>query len=198
MSSNNVNIKMSRYGASSIVCKQKGIVLLVALIMVLLISVVGLAAIRGSGLQELMASNMRDHNLAFQAAEAGLRAAETTIRPELEVSALPLFTGGGHFNDLNKANNEPKPPTLWDVDDWKSADNTVTTNMGLTLASGEQPRYVMEKLVVPITIAAAADGSGIDTASMDSFEEPEFYRVTSRGTGGTVNANVILQSVYKR
>ncbi|OZY83620.1 hypothetical protein CBP51_19645 [Cellvibrio mixtus] len=198
MSGNHVYKKMARYSAISIVRKQKGIVLLVALIMVLLISVVGLAAIRGSGLQELMAGNMRDHNLAFQAAEAGLRAAETTIRPELEENALPLFTGGGHFNDLNKANSEPKPPTLWDLDDWKSADNTVTTNMGLTLASGEQPRYVMEKLVVPITIAAAADGSGIDTASMDSFEEPEFYRVTSRGTGGTVNANVILQSVYKR
>ncbi len=169
---------------------------MVALIMVLLISVIGLAAIRGSGLQELMAGNMRDHNLAFQAAEAGLRAAENTVRPELEV--LPAFNGNGYFKDLNKSNDNPKPPTLWDSDTWKEAANAITTDMDLTLASGEQPRYVLEKLVVPITIAAAADGSGIDTSSMDSFEEPEFYRATSRGTGGTINANVILQSVYKR
>jgi type IV pilus assembly protein PilX len=191
--------KANQYDAAFGMHRQKGIVLLVSLILVLLITVVGLAAIRGSGLQELMAGNMREHNLAFQAAEAGLRAAETTIRPELELNALPTFDdSGGHFNDLNKKNSEPKPPALWDEDAWDDDDNTVTTNMDLTLASDEQPRYVMERLVVPITIAAAADGSGIDTASMDSFEEPEFYRVTSRGTGGAVNAHVILQSVYKR
>lgn len=198
MNNYSVHEKMNPSVALSTWRQQKGIVLVVALIMVLLISVVGLAAIRGSGLQELMAGNMRDHNLAFQAAEAGLRAGENTVRTELDAGELPTFNGNGYFNDLNKANSDPKPPTLWDGDDWKDAANAVTTNMELTLASGEQPRYVMEKLVVPIMVAAAADGSGIDTASMDSFEEPEFYRVTSRGTGGTVNANVVLQSVYKR
>lgn len=198
MKNYSVDKKMNRLDFASRLPQQKGIVLVVALIMVLLISVVGLAAIRGSGLQEMMAGNMRDHNLAFQAAEAGLRAGEDTVRTELEVSALPVFGNNGYFNDLNKANSDPKPPALWDGDDWKIATNAVTTTMGLTLASNEQPKFVMEKLVVPIMLAAAADGSGIDTSSMDSFEEPEFYRITSRGTGGTVNATVVLQSVYKR
>lgn len=177
---------------------QCGVVLLVAMIMVLVIAVVGLAAIRGSGLQEMMAGNMRDRNLAFQAAEAGLRNAENTIRQELALADLPSFDGNGHFNDLNKAGGDREPPSLWNDDVWKANGSSVLTAMSLDLASGEQPRYVMEKLVVPVTLAAAADGSAIDVASLDTFEEPEFYRISSRGTGGTVNANVTLQSVYKR
>lgn len=177
---------------------QRGVVLLVAMIMVLVIAVVGLAAIRGSGLQEMMAGNMRDRNLAFQAAEAGLRSAENTIRSEIAPSALPSFDGNGHFDDLNKADGDRQPPSLWSDDVWKANGNAVLTAMSLELASGEQPRYVMEKLVIPVTLAAAADGSAIDIASLDTFEEPEFYRISSRGTGGTVNANVTLQSVYKR
>lgn len=177
---------------------QGGVVLLVAMIMVLVIAVVGLAAIRGSGLQEMMAGNLRDRNLAFQAAEAGLRSAENTIRSDIALSELPSFDGNGHFDDLNKTGGDREPPSLWSDDVWKANGSAVLTAMSLELASGEQPRYVMEKLVVPVTLAAAADGSAIDIASLDTFEEPEFYRISSRGTGGTVNANVTLQSVYKR
>lgn len=177
---------------------QRGVVLLVAMIMVLVIAVVGLAAIRGSGLQEMMAGNMRDRNLAFQAAEAGLRRAENTVRQELASSALPSFNGNGHFGDLNRGETNILPPSLWNADQWKGAGNTVVTNMGLDLASGEQPRYVMEQLDVNPLEAAAADGSGVDDQSLNTFEAPEFYRITSRGTGGTVNASVTLQSVYKR
>ena len=48
--------------------KQQGAVLLVALIMLLLLTVIGVAAMRDTNLQERMAGNMRDHALAFQAA----------------------------------------------------------------------------------------------------------------------------------
>ena len=59
--------------------KQKGAVLLVALIMLLLLTVIGVAAMRDTNLQERMAGNMRDHALAFQAAEAALRFAEQEV-----------------------------------------------------------------------------------------------------------------------
>lgn len=55
---------------------QQGVVLIVGLIMVLLISLIALAAIRGSGLQEAMVGNMRGRNLAFQAAESAVKDAE--------------------------------------------------------------------------------------------------------------------------
>jgi type IV pilus assembly protein PilX len=184
---------MSNFQQTAITVPQRGFILIVALIMVLLMTIIGLAAIRGSNLQELMAGNMRDRNLAFQAAEAGLRAGEYEIRPEL--ATLPNFdVDRGFFSDLNMPTESS--PLFWDKDDWD--ERSFLTTMSLQLASDSQPRYVVEKLVVPITIAAAADGSAIDVASLDSFEAPEFFRVTSKGIGGTTDTDVLVQSVYKR
>ena len=55
---------------------QRGAVLIVALIMLLLLTIIGMSSMRGTSLQENMAGNLRESNLAFQAAEAGLRAGE--------------------------------------------------------------------------------------------------------------------------
>lgn len=55
---------------------QRGATLIIALIMLLLLTIIGLSSMRGTSLQESMAGNMRDGNLAFQAAEAALRQGE--------------------------------------------------------------------------------------------------------------------------
>lgn len=56
--------------------RQRGAVLYVALIMLVLISLLGIAAIQVSGLQERMAANYRNTNLAFQNAEDSVSTAE--------------------------------------------------------------------------------------------------------------------------
>lgn len=176
--------------------RQSGAVLIVGLIMLLLMTIVGLAAIRGSSLQELMAGNLRDRNLAFQAAEAGLRAGESRLRDT--VVALPVFNGSvaGLQPDLNQPTKTPV--VQWSTADWAAGNNSALTAMGLDLAG--QPRYVIEKLEVSALEAAAAEGSGIDLASMDGAGviPPEIYRTSSRGVGGTTDADVVVQSVYKR
>lgn len=58
---------------------QRGVALVVALILLLVITLVGLAAVRGTILQQKMASNMLDRQVAFQNAEAAMRVAATTI-----------------------------------------------------------------------------------------------------------------------
>lgn len=175
--------------------RQSGAVLIVGLIMLLLMTIVGLAAIRGSSLQELMASNLRDRNLAFQAAEAGLRAGESRLR---DTVVLPVFNGSvaGLQSDLNQPTKTPV--VQWSAADWATGNNSVLASMDFDLAS--QPRYVIEKLEVSALEAAAAEGSGIDLASMDGAGviPPELYRTSSRGVGGTTDADVIVQSVYKR
>jgi type IV pilus assembly protein PilX len=54
-----------------------GAVLLVSLVMLLLLTLIGLAGMRMVQLEERMAGNLRDRQMAFQAAEAALRAGET-------------------------------------------------------------------------------------------------------------------------
>lgn len=58
---------------------QSGMALVISLILLLLLTLISMSAMRMSGLEEKMAGNDRDRNLAFQAAESALRAGETKI-----------------------------------------------------------------------------------------------------------------------
>lgn len=59
--------------------QQSGAALLVALIMLLISTVIGMASIRSTTLSERMTSNMYDRSLAYQGAEAALRAGEAAL-----------------------------------------------------------------------------------------------------------------------
>ena len=60
--------------------RQRGAVLVVALLMLLIMTVLGVTAMQMSRMEERMAGNSRDINLAFQGAEAGLRDSEDKLR----------------------------------------------------------------------------------------------------------------------
>lgn len=55
---------------------QRGVSLIVVLILLLIMTLLGLAVLRGTLLEERMAGNLYDRSLSFQAAEAALRAGE--------------------------------------------------------------------------------------------------------------------------
>jgi type IV pilus assembly protein PilX len=180
-----VNMKSVRV----IYIKQRGAVLLVGLILLLMLTVVGLASIRGADLQERMAGNMRDRNVAFQAVEAGLRVGEA----KLDLVVLPTFDGNGYWPDLNKTTS---PVTSWNATKWASTDAiSVSSNYISGLVS--PPKYVIEKILVKP--AAVNPGSGADQESYDRMGgDVEYYRITSRGYGGTGDSEIILQSTYIR
>lgn len=66
------------YGAKH----QGGAVLAVALILLLVMTLLAVAALRGTLLEERMASGQLDRSYAFQSSEAALRAAEELIRDD--------------------------------------------------------------------------------------------------------------------
>jgi type IV pilus assembly protein PilX len=59
--------------------EQRGSALIVSLIMLLLISLIGVGSMQGTILQERMASNLHDRNIAFQASERALRVGENWV-----------------------------------------------------------------------------------------------------------------------
>ncbi|MFN2309885.1 MAG: PilX N-terminal domain-containing pilus assembly protein [Gammaproteobacteria bacterium] len=59
--------------------RQRGAVLIISLIFLLLMTLIGVTSMQSTTLQERMAGNTRDRNLAFQAAEAGLREGEAWL-----------------------------------------------------------------------------------------------------------------------
>jgi len=197
-------------GKKSFATSQKGAVLIVGLIMMLLLTIIGLAAIRGTDLQERMAGNMRDRNLAFQAAEASLRIGEEV----LDGAAIPSFAGNvkGYWPDLNKqATYSSLSAGIWPLMDgstterrlrpitWTDAQweqNSIRIAADILEKVKEQPRYTIEELLV--SARALNQGGGVDVESQEKMEDSQFYRITARGLGGTADAEVILQSTFAR
>ena len=74
MSNNN---QVSQMGMSSIQKRQSGVVLVMALVMLTLLTLIGVSSMNSSTLEMRVASNMQQHNIAFQAAQSRLAFAGT-------------------------------------------------------------------------------------------------------------------------
>ena len=59
--------------------RQQGVSLLMVLILLIVMSILGVAVLRSSAMQERMSANLRDRNDALQAAETGLLVAQRAI-----------------------------------------------------------------------------------------------------------------------
>lgn len=70
---------------------QRGAVLIVTLVMLLILTLLALGSMRGTTLEERMAGNLRDESQAFQAAEMGQRVAEAWVT-NTSIAALQNMT----------------------------------------------------------------------------------------------------------
>ena len=88
---------------SSLPRRQQGISLLVVLILLVVMSILGVAVLRSSAMQERMSANMVDRNEAMQAAETGLLVAQRTVINGTFNAIVELTT-------LSNGTREPHPP----------------------------------------------------------------------------------------
>jgi type IV pilus assembly protein PilX len=165
---------------------QHGAALIVGLIVLLLMTLIGVFAMRGSIMQERMATNQRDRELAIQAAEIALRDAERFIA---SLNNRPDPTVGGtnsNIYTLNSTNLDPHPNNAkpwWQERDaaWWTA-NGVASILPSNVATA--PRYIIEEI-------------GLKT--FDAIEgKPKagvyYYRITARGTGASAVSRALLQT----
>lgn len=158
---------------------QRGSALIVAMVMLLVLTLLGVTAVRNTTLQERMAGNLRDSNLAFQAAERALREGEKFLRSP----TLPPFTGA---NGLLTMQDEAGEGAFWSAYDWVG--NGRTANGVLEVARA--PLYVIEELP-PVPVAGGSERFG-------PLPDIGFYRVTAQAVGGSAEAVSILQTTYRR
>jgi len=178
---------------------QQGFVLVVALILLLVLTILGLAAAQSTSLEERMAGNYRNNTLAFQAAEAGLRAAESCISSG--VAACGGFAANANGVYLFNPGAPPPPSTattpLWNVANfWATAGNTMTytTASGMNFPNvASQPQIIIEEMP-PV----AQPGGNIGTQQYGGGAPGiQLYRITVLGTGGDSSANVMLQAIFQ-
>lgn len=160
--------------------RQTGMALITGLIFMVVLTLLALAAMRTTTLEERMSGNARDRDMAFQAAEAALRAGEQVISG----ATLPTFAFG--------TANTPRIPagtltTYWqDTHDWAQS-NAAWQPAGTSAA----PRFVIEEM-------GASAGGGGGGLGVGALNDEGVYRVTARGVGSSANTVVILQAVYQR
>lgn len=165
--------------------QQRGMTLIVGLIMLLLLTIIGLAAIRGASLEERMAGNQRDRGLAFQSAEASLRVAEGVMN----AATLPTWNTTGYGAQVTRGGNA----AFWETFSWSTL--ALAPSLGLPTVSS-QPRYYVERISSQFT--GGGTGTAVDFESQTKIDPETMYRITARATGASADTVVILQSTYKR
>jgi type IV pilus assembly protein PilX len=173
--------------------KQRGAILVVALIFMVVMTMLILASIRGTVMQERMASNLYDRSLAFQATEAALREAEryVTVSPPKPTAA------GCSAGDCNTPVAGAAP--VWKTEsNWTGA-HSATDGHGHTIQVGSlpvPPQFLIELLADDMPEVNICASTAIDPDA-PCFAGPEGlrYRITAR-SGESGRAVVILQSVF--
>lgn len=99
-------IKSPNFPAPS---SQTGAVLIVALVMLLLLTIIGISSMRGTSMQERMAGNMRDQSQAFQASESALRKGEAAVRA-MTVAQLQNLTTTPAWTNSDAIDGLPTAP----------------------------------------------------------------------------------------
>ncbi len=173
--------------------KHKGAALFVSLMMLLLVTLIGVAGVRMVSLEEKMAANSFDRNIAFQAAEAALREAEKYVEDN---KPTPAYVDANTNcptspSAINNCTSGVCPTPDKDcISRWESSAAfsgwaNATTSLG-TLA-GNAPQYFIEYLGNTFN---CTDGGVSDPKNCKR------YRVTARSNPGSGRASVTLQSVY--
>lgn len=164
--------------------RQTGMVLVMGMVFLLIITLLGLTALTGSTLEEHMAGNTRDINVALQAAEAALRDGEAdvavNVTPESGFDST-CSTG------LCALRNDSTP---W----WNASPGPTWRNYGSSTGSpnlpglSRQPAYLIEQ---PFQISGQSLIVGAKPQSAAWA-----YRITAIGYGNRAETRVVLQSVY--
>lgn len=172
--------------------KQEGVVLIVSLIMLLMMTLLGVTAMNTSSMEEKMAGNSRDVELALESSETALRNAELWLANQA-VELEPKSNGSTRIWTLNAMD----PTTSNAVNWWQErntawwGNNAVAYDASVTLPLiNSDPYTIIEyKQFIPDDLLV---GNG------NSSQGITYYRVTARGTGGSDYAKVLLQSTTAR
>ena len=172
--------------------KQHGAVLIISMIILLMLTILGVTSMRSTALEERMAGNARDQHIAFEAAEAALANAEDFASTIATTGAFDLDGTDGLYND---------DTSLADIEtyiDWSGTDPlkgfVSATNIGTSEGLGSAPKYVIQFI--------SSFGTEVDRYNQDNAGQGAgggktgLFRITARGTGGSDNSVVFLQTVY--
>lgn len=166
---------------------QRGTALVMALVVLLLLTIIGVSAMNTTQMQERMSGNLKDKTLAFEAAETALIHAETWLAANVSSSVVtgPAVAANGFYASGGCSTGNTYKP-IWECVDWNGPNVIRFPGVPGGSAGGQnllgvsaQPRYIFEQL------ALGPAGPG----------QRRVVRITARGVGGTSQAIAMVQTV---
>jgi type IV pilus assembly protein PilX len=177
--------------------RQRGVALVVSLILLLVATIIGLAASRGTLLQERMSANSFDRSLAFQRSESALRAAEGAITANYLITAL-----GG--DDCSAVGCVLVPTDTWSGGTnatWKDVATAYDINDANTPGI---PQYYIQYMGQGSADDENGTKQNAEFGNYGAATTPgnvAYYRVTGRSSNPNVlggRSIVVLQTTLKR
>lgn len=166
--------------------RHRGFVLPTALIFLIIMTLVGITAIRRATSEEKISGNIRAQNLAFQAAEAALRFCQKDLENTGPNGRLPLDTGVAvtvssiPILPYVAPTTGSLPETWKDKANWTAANSfTLPANTVINVAA--QPQCMIEEWTFVVS------GGGVKKA----------YLITARGVGAVDTSVVWLQATIR-
>ena len=167
--------------------RQNGAVLAVCLLMLLVLTLIGVSSMQGTFMEEKMAGNTTDRNLAFQTSESAVREAELFVE---NLVSLGNFDGTDGLYGVNN-----------DAPDYKTAQTWTDPNKHVAADSSygayAAPKYNIKQYTTVTGTEGAMNMSGY--GDNKGTGDVTIFKITARGTGGNADsAEVILRSNYGR
>ncbi len=163
--------------------EQSGVVLFVALMLLVILSMIGVTVARMQTVEERMARNENNRQLATQAAEAALRDAEYQLLVQPTVGTFSTNTGGYYVVSQTTGS------MISGVNFSVPANVLPYNGPALSLVPGQ---------VRTPTIAIELVGFGaVPGDGLTPNQEPATYRITVQGYDADGTPSVQLQEVYR-
>ena len=173
---------------------QRGAVLIVSLVLLLILTLIGVTAARLQTGQESMARNENNHQLAMQSAEAALRDAETTLWDGIWTPADFAANAGGLY-ELKAEVLSGTPGSIADTIDWMAPAGQTKPYAGPALSSTPAPPQAAQ-LIIENLPPVARPGDPICGAGYGQEQACAVYRITAHAVGGDASSSATLQSIF--
>lgn len=197
---------------------QRGVVLVVALIFLLLLTMLAISASGRSLLQERMAGGLRNGQLAEMAAETALRGAEWRLWKAgnqggvscgTVIAECAVFDAANPNYDAVQFRTTYAPSMAFGSLEYKGESgsydytslsaSSLSSDQKLIAALAFNPRYIIEDLGPELPPGAGSQHESGVTSSMNvGADNPgtHIYRITARGVGGDQGVRRLVESTF--
>lgn len=170
--------------------RQRGTVLIIGVVVLLMLALIGIAALKTSGFEERMAGNIKDVHASFEGSEAAVKEAEAIVKNRQEGS---LTKGYYDAVESTYSTSAPTAPDAAVASNWTSSNanevSTITFSADSLTLVKNKPMYWIEKLE-PVCSTPSAE--------TDCNRDIEPFLISVSSTGGSGTASVVLQAAYRR